>query len=275
MYKLTENDVAILREMVRRERGRRSNPDQRPKYVENDHQAPEVYVALTPLGGIPALLEPGLGTGTGSGNEANSADCDIYRLLPVDDALTIFDLHPVFEVTKTVYNLSESSIAGDSWVLAVRDKFGVWWAVPTATGGSTAAFTGASYTRGTNQTIGNNSSTLLVWQVSLYDTSSFVSAPSTDIVVPQAGKYSIEAQVQWDGNGTGRRVIAITSNINPGPYPIVYTQPLSASYDTIHQCIGVLDLEAGETVQIGVIQDSGGDLDVKPDNTFFNIYLLK
>lgn len=274
MNQLSDNDVAVLRELVREWRGDRENQDRSPKYPENDHQAPEVYVALTPPGGIPALMEPGLGTGTGSGNEANFASCAIYRLLPVDGNLTAFDLHPVFGLNHDVYNLSETAVAGDSWVLAVRDKFGVWWAVPTATGGTTA-FIGAAYTRG-DQSIASGSFTeTIVWQSPLYDTSSFVSPPSATITVPASGKYLFEAQVEWDSNTANRLDLSIVPAGPPANFPTTRILPMPGALASFQQCSGVLNLLGGTTVTIGVFQDSGSPVNVINNGTWFSVSLLK
>jgi hypothetical protein len=142
-----------------------------------------------------------------------------------------------------------------------------------SSGGNTSTFVGASYYAG-DESIPNNSSTPLTWSVQSFDTSGFVTAPSANIVIPQDGKYLLIAQVEWDGNGTGRRSIFISSNINPGPYPTSYVQPLPATYATIQQCSGMLSLVAGEIVQVSVLQDTGGSLTAINFNTLFSISLL-
>lgn len=99
----------------------------------NDQLPPEVYVALTPVGGIPALTqEDTTGTGTGSGtdigyrNSPGYADCDVYRLL-WDGSVP--NMYPT-GIVRRVYNLNGISLAGNVWVLIHRDKYGQWY-VPT------------------------------------------------------------------------------------------------------------------------------------------------
>lgn len=86
-------------------------------------QAPEVYVARTPAGGIPALVEQ---AGTGIADQPGSATCRVYRLLPQAGGKR---LRPIPGLTKLVYNLSNSPIGAFRWVLVARDKLGDWFVV--------------------------------------------------------------------------------------------------------------------------------------------------
>ena len=82
----------------------------------------EIYVARTPVGGVPGLRPQ---TGTGSTEDAvGQATCPLYRvghsgveegrLVPIDGSAL-------------VNNLSATAIPGSTWVLAKQDKFGDWW----------------------------------------------------------------------------------------------------------------------------------------------------
>lgn len=83
-----------------------------------EHQAPEVYVAKTPPGGIAGR----------TGVVPASAECDIYQLIVSDLTITT-------GLTQPVYNLATDSIDGDSFVVIARDKYGRWY-VTGGTGGS-------------------------------------------------------------------------------------------------------------------------------------------
>jgi hypothetical protein len=85
--------------------------------------------------GIPALNDV---AGTGSGDVPGSAECEVYNVIFANGDEDSPTLRPVDGLTPTVYNLSETAVAA-GWVLVVRDKFGQWWAVPTAvsSGGGT------------------------------------------------------------------------------------------------------------------------------------------
>jgi len=82
-----------------------------------ENQAPDVYVAFTPGGGIPVR----------SGVTPGAAECDLYRLLP-DETL---EQYPD-GVTQYVYNLSTAAVPEESYVLVSRDKAGTWWVVASA-----------------------------------------------------------------------------------------------------------------------------------------------
>jgi hypothetical protein len=91
-------------------------------------QAPEVYIALPPEGGIPALTEFGTGTGTGSEAEdtPGSAVCSIWKI----NSNGVFQ--EMIGLTKTVYNLSREVIpqtingVDQNWIKIVRTKPGKW-----------------------------------------------------------------------------------------------------------------------------------------------------
>jgi len=124
---LSERDVKALRGLLDRVQGSRRNPEGRPDTTVDDHQAPEVYVAKTPSGGIPALDVES------STSYPGVAQCNIYKLSPSSDSSETAVLLQVEGLRKWVRNLTESDIAGSSWVLVVREKFGSWIAV---TGGA-------------------------------------------------------------------------------------------------------------------------------------------
>lgn len=81
-----------------------------------DFQAPEVYIALVPAAGIPALSASG--TGVGAGDTPGSEECDIYQIVSGS-------LVAISGLNKTVYNLSDAEIA-EGWITVIRDKFGKW-----------------------------------------------------------------------------------------------------------------------------------------------------
>lgn len=99
----------------------------------------EIYVALTPSGGIPALdfgVDVGTGSGSGSGGVNDdipgSALCDVYKVQYAGDTPYLVN---VPGSTRLVLNLNPSVITGKTWVLVVKDKYGTWFitgAVTTA-----------------------------------------------------------------------------------------------------------------------------------------------
>lgn len=124
-YVLTREDVMALKDIARAVRGNVRIP--RFQVPDSISQAPEVYIAKTPAGGIPALS----GAGT-SGDIPGHALCQIYRIIDNDSGGTApaaVSLWTADELKKTVYNLSSSTIAGNKWTPVMRDKFGDWLAI--------------------------------------------------------------------------------------------------------------------------------------------------
>lgn len=115
-YFLSAEDVAAIRALIADSRNRiqQVNTQNRAGDQSIDHQevfTPEVYVALSPAGGIPGMV--------GASGVPGSVNCVIQRLINGQ----LSGLDPFF---KTVYNLSETIPAG-IWVIVGRDKFGTWW----------------------------------------------------------------------------------------------------------------------------------------------------
>lgn len=90
----------------------------------DDSMAPEVYIALVPAAGIPGLDSATSGSGSDNppteGDRPGSASCNIYKIIDGQ-------LRPIPGLTRTVYNLSESTIDSD-WITVQREKFGTWLA---------------------------------------------------------------------------------------------------------------------------------------------------
>lgn len=136
-YLLTEADRNEIRKLIAEERRRYGGTAQRPHLEGEDYQTPEVYVAKTPVDvGIPSRVDaiPGW------------ADCYVYRLLLISGDYT---LSPVSNLTKRIYNLSDSVVDADIWVLAIRDKFGKWF-LASAGGGNTEYTSGRITGHGTS-----------------------------------------------------------------------------------------------------------------------------
>lgn len=112
---LSGDSLKKVARMLEAERKRLRNVPLRPGHVttDADHFAPEVYIALAPTGGIPAMV----------GDVPGVAECDVYRIVQPDgdDPYMI----PT-EGTRRVYNLSDSAVSSDTYVLAQRDKYGSW-----------------------------------------------------------------------------------------------------------------------------------------------------
>lgn len=133
-YVLSERDRMIVEEVIRQVellvgrslRGGGIGGGWVNKLDDFPQQA-SVYVARVPVGGIPGV--EGNYTGTGSDDNPlddvfSFADCEIYHMDRSDPNIPI--LKPT-GFTRKVYNVSETSVPGNFWVITKRDQFGTWW----------------------------------------------------------------------------------------------------------------------------------------------------
>lgn len=119
-YYLNESDRKAISEMLAKSKGRSVNT---PRGAPGDdtEYAPEVYVVLTPSGGIPAMGAARPGTGS-TGDDPGSAECRVYQLISTGLIYCGFSV--------LVYNLSDTAVRGNDWYVATRDKFGTWYVPP-------------------------------------------------------------------------------------------------------------------------------------------------
>ncbi len=125
-YFLPEDDRDALKELLIAWKAGRINIPSRTPSIPSLGLSPDLYLAL-PLTGITALEDAGTGTAAGAGDVPGSGDCDIYQVVPTVTGTELISTG----FSLTVYNNSRSSI-GTDWVQIQRDKFGTWWAIPTA-----------------------------------------------------------------------------------------------------------------------------------------------
>lgn len=118
---LSDRDIAVIRRM-QRFLSQLSPQKNKPTQIDNDHQAPEAYIAKSPPEGIPAL----------SGTIPGSGDCEIYKIIGASSGSPSIGL--ITTAKKRVYNMTLSDIAGDTLFTIIRDKFGSW--VSNVGGGS-------------------------------------------------------------------------------------------------------------------------------------------
>lgn len=118
---LSGDDRNTLRDMVADWRRRVRNTTGRPAPEDEGYLTPEVYLARTPAAGIPAM--DANATGTGLDDEPGAAECDIYRVTDEGGAVGVARSSAR---QRKVYNLSESAIEGDRWLIVARTKDGKW-----------------------------------------------------------------------------------------------------------------------------------------------------
>ena len=145
---LTESGKQSVDQAVRGHRTQRRNQYSRGVGHRRD-PAPEVYVALAPVGGIQGR----------SGTTPGSASCAIYRI-------TSGTLAAIGNLSKTVYNMSEMAIAAGAYVVVSRTKGGAWVTANNDGSGSTVAraqLNGELLKEDTNATVDNFEALTDMW----------------------------------------------------------------------------------------------------------------
>jgi hypothetical protein len=150
-YVLSARMIAEVRALIQEALARRVNTTGRAGDQLVDHQeslAPEVYIAKVPVGGIPALIRacPDDPSSCSTGefdipDLPGYTDCVLYRLLreEEEDYLIGPGLIQVNTRQKRVYNIFDEDIPEHSWIIALRNKAGEFFAMPVI--GSTGSAT--------------------------------------------------------------------------------------------------------------------------------------
>jgi len=138
---------------------------------------------------------------------------------------------------------------------------GLKWATPAA-GGST--FVGCELRKSANQTISDATDAVVTFDVETFDTDGFHSTSSNTgrITIPagKGGKYRFSYTHRWFGNSTGFRNTGIKIN---GVSGASYNTAMNlTSVRLVYNGSYVLNLSAGDYVEMVVYQNSGGNLDL-------------
>ncbi len=123
----TADDMALLKSIIRDVTNQRANtpsrlPGESAWDKDEDHQAPETYIAKTPTGGIPGLSDTTPGRAT----------CTLYKVQL--NQSTGPELVQVSNAQKEIYNTSETDIDGDIFIPVTRSKVGKWLALVPGSG---------------------------------------------------------------------------------------------------------------------------------------------
>ena len=149
-----------------------------------------------------------------------------------------------------------ASIVADS-----AEATGLKWAAPAS--GST--FAGVNCYLDGAVSIANDTQVILGWNAEFFDTNGFHdnSTNNSRLTVPsgKGGKYLITSNLVWAANATGTRVSQIRVNGNDLKALSANSVNSGSSEQSVFIST-VLDLSVGDYVQIWVIQNRGGSLDV-------------
>lgn len=144
-YLINQELKDAIQDVIKRDReSRGGKPVQYDDSMDREEWlSPELYVARTPVGGIPALTGAGVNThsATGTGETAEIdigsrdnpgvAICDIFkRGIGEDGSLLMLECGFSVEVV----NLFDK-IPGNDWAVVARDKFGTWYVIAAMTEG--------------------------------------------------------------------------------------------------------------------------------------------
>jgi len=137
------------------------------------------------------------------------------------------------------------------------------WATPSAGG---ASFVGAVVYNTTDQTISNNTLTVLNFNAERTDTNGFHDNATNNsrITIPTGygGKYLIWCLLEWAANGTGTRGVRLNINNNyPGSNSATQVVNATTTYESQNQFVFYRELSVGDYVTLQVRQTSGGNLD--------------
>lgn len=165
------------------------------------------------------------------------------------------DRHPDVDSTDAPTN-------GD--VLTYDGEAGKWVALPAGSDG--ASFIGAGITHSADQSIANNTVTVLAFDTELFDTDTIhdTATNNSRLTCKTAGKYIITAHVEWATPVTGQRIVGIRQN---GTDNIAWQRlPSTTVSGNENLSVAVIcDLAVNDYVECVVFQNSGGALNCLAD----------
>jgi len=187
--------------------------------------------------------------------------------------------NPMTTTGDTIYSSSGSTparlgIGSTGQVLTVAAGIPSW-ATPAA-----ASFVGCQLaTTNTAQTISNTVQTKIQWGVEDFDTDGFHdnSVNNSRITIPagKGGYYFIYGSSRWTNDTAGRRIVYITkNNVNS-----LSSEGFSVATNTQYPSniiSKVLNLSAGDYIELEVFQSSGGNLnlDANGENLTFGAWKI-
>jgi hypothetical protein len=171
---------------------------------------------------------------------------------------TIFDAKADL-LTATANDTPARLAVGTNGTTLVADSTastGLKWGIPNANGVTFYA-TGS-------QSIANNTNTALTGTLEYFDTDGYhsTSTNTSRITIPSGlgGKYLVTSTVNWDKSATGSRVAKIFKN-GAATVPLFYDVIVGSSAEYVNNKLSaVIDLVAGDYIELYVIQNTGGNL---------------
>jgi hypothetical protein len=266
-YVLSEDNIEVLRAMAQAYRSQQGGAGgqgrtlNRPAVQEHLPCPRNIYLAVTPGGGIPASSSADPSSAT-----LGSASCQIYQLVNSGGTISLI---AVYAYTQTVYNYTTTAVPGSTMTLVAQDNYGQWFLTGvTGGGGSTPSFVGCSLTNAT-QTFASGSNTALALSNTptagrpIYDTSSFFN-PSVphQVIIPSAGYYQVSARLDFGQLSSGNGSVYVAAlNVTQSNY-FDQTEQLWATFTgipatqvvSVPYVNGIVYCSAGDVIQIFCLQ---------------------
>ena len=121
----------------------------------------------------------------------------------------------------------------------------------------------ARITRGSNQSIANNSLTYVSFDTEVFDTAGLYDPVNPQVLTaPIGGLYLLTASVRWAASATGTRFA--TFNVSPSFVYLApdWRNPVTGGVQTDQEFSTLVALQAGQQVRVRVYQTSGGSLNL-------------
>ena len=164
---------------------------------------------------------------------------------------------------------------GHTLVADSAEATGLKWAAPAS--GST--FSGVSLFKSANQSIANNTFVVITFNSENFDTDTYhsTSTNTSRITIPsgKGGYYNVSATLSFAGNNTGIRQLNLLKN-GTAVQNMFSTSPTQSAGDYRVSGSTILNLVAGDYLEINGYQSSGGALDVQgiAAETTFGAFLI-
>ena len=128
---------------------------------------------------------------------------------------------------------------------------------------------------GQGQSISNSTSTKLDFETELYDTdNAFTSSSTFTVPSGKGGKYFLYSSIGWTPNTNNVRVVYLYKNGSEAKRLCSFEGQADAA--TFWSNGAILDLSAGDYIEVYCYQNSGGSLDLQTNGeiTYFGGYKL-
>lgn len=125
-----------------------------------------------------------------------------------------------------------------------------------------------------NQSIPNNTATTVQFDTTVFDTAGMAQPANDRLVIPSAGVYEVGGWVQWASHATGRRSLLVR---HVGATVAGHTTPavIEATRVTEQSASAIVLAAAGDVVELIVIQESGGSLNLETNTNRPAIWAVK